>query len=531
MNVGSTVASWLKGLRLLYDDECEGPTGDSSLVTLSQSATAYFANGVRVALLLRALSHDGELSLDTIKELHTPVARLYNWNVLIPILHAMGVDVDADMKVLIVAGDLDIVADVLEQLHGSGSGSGAAKRQGNQGMQQPRAAKETTSVAQFLAFCCTEQLGVSWEQAIELVRAPGHKALAKQQGLGVRGEHSAAVRWFKLVFAHCKHLGALCAGDASEAELALSAMRGGLGSFSPDVVLWCSRLLCRLAADLAHRGTQADTLWAFFSRPNGGAAMLLDAWRMHAELRPDGVLLPLVLHFSGEHLDRFFTHVLPRHLPAPGAYWSFTLELLPLLAGSDGTRGFLAQSGTLRFLLQRALEVCRTMSAPATRGLALEALATLWSLFAREMQELSLTDIDEAEIASSLEALRQSEGGGMGGMAGGIESHEGAAAGKEATSVVLGELKRACRDPEFELQLTAHMQLFRLLDQFAAMTHPVAPILFKVLAFSLIENHHEPVLRQFLVRNMQHTLQQQPFIPVGVLLKPLVKQAILAPTS
>ena len=75
------------------------------------------------------------------------------------------------------------------------------------------------------------------------------------------------------------------------------------------------------------------------------------------------------------------------------------------------------------------------------------------------------------------------------------------------------------------------MQLFRLLDQFAAMTHPVAPILFKVLAFSLIENHHEPVLRQFLVRNMQHTLQQQPFIPVGVLLKPLVKQAILAPTS
>ena len=217
MNVGSAVATWLKGLRLLYDDECEEATGDSSRVTLSQSATAYFANGVRVALLLRALSHDGDLSLDTIKELHTPVARLYNWNVLIPILATMGVDVDADMKVLIVAGDLDIVADVLEQLHGSGTGSGPARRQGGQGMQQPRAANETTSVAQLLAFCCSEQLGCSWDQAVELARSPGHKALAKQQGLGVRGEHSAAVRWFKLVFAHCKHLGALCAGDASEA--------------------------------------------------------------------------------------------------------------------------------------------------------------------------------------------------------------------------------------------------------------------------------------------------------------------------
>jgi len=48
-----------------------------------------------------------------------------------------------------------------------------------------------------------------------------------------------------------------------------------------------------------------------------------------------------------------------------------------------------------------------------------------------------------------------------------------------------------------------------------------------VLAFSLIENHHETVMRHFLARNMQHTLQQQPQIPVGVLLKPLVKQATL----
>ena len=34
-------------------------------------------------------------------------------------------------------------------------------------------------------------------------------------------------------------------------------------------------------------------------------------------------------------------------------------------------------------------------------------------------------------------------------------------------------------------------------------------------------------MRQFLSRNMQHSLQQQPHIPVGVLLKPLVKSATL----
>ena len=93
--------------------------------------------------------------------------------------------------------------------------------------------------------------------------------------------------------------------------------------------------------------------------------------------------------------------------------------------------------------------------------------------------------------------------------------------------MVLRELKRGCRDGDFELQLTSHMALFRLLDEFASAQHPGAPYLFNVLAFSLIENHHEPVLRQFLARNMQLCLQQQPFIPVGMLLKPLVKSATL----
>ena len=117
--------------------------------------------------------------------------------------------------------------------------------------------------------------------------------------------------------------------------------------------------------------------------------------------------------------------------------------------------------------------------------------------------------------------MASGEGEGVGG------GGEGGGAPKDAGSVILRELKRGCRDPDLELQLTSHMALFRLLDEFASASHPGAPYLFNVLAFSLIENHHEPVLRQFLARNMQHTLQQQPHIPVGVLLKPLVKQATL----
>ena len=55
-----------------------------------RQATAYFENGVRVAQLLRVLNAD-VTGLDALKELHTPVARLYNWNLLLPLLHSMGV--------------------------------------------------------------------------------------------------------------------------------------------------------------------------------------------------------------------------------------------------------------------------------------------------------------------------------------------------------------------------------------------------------------------------------------------------------
>ena len=84
------------------------------------AASEEFENGVRVGMLLQLLWSDGaahpDEALDTLKELHTPVAKLHNWNALLPRLKARGAEVDADMKVLIVAGDADIVVDVLEQL-------------------------------------------------------------------------------------------------------------------------------------------------------------------------------------------------------------------------------------------------------------------------------------------------------------------------------------------------------------------------------------------------------------------------------
>ena len=126
-SISAPVASWLTELGILEAKDLDSPPGDVP-VTLSRSAAAEFENGVRVGQLLQVLSNEDDAGLDTLKELHTPVAKLYNWNVLLPVLTSRGVQVDSDMKVLIVAGDVDIVADVLNQLHGARASSTAGRR-------------------------------------------------------------------------------------------------------------------------------------------------------------------------------------------------------------------------------------------------------------------------------------------------------------------------------------------------------------------------------------------------------------------
>ena len=80
---------------------------------MCKPATAHFT----AHLLIYARSVPAKLGavdaeLDTLKETMTPVAKLYNWNLLLPKLRQRGLDVDNDMKVLIVAGDLDIIVDI-----------------------------------------------------------------------------------------------------------------------------------------------------------------------------------------------------------------------------------------------------------------------------------------------------------------------------------------------------------------------------------------------------------------------------------
>ena len=67
-------------------------------------------------------------------------------------------------------------------------------------------------------------------------------------------------------------------------------------------------------------------------------------------------------------------------------------------------------------------------------------------------------------------------------------------------------------------------QSFRLLDEFAAERNQYAPVFYKLLVFSLIENHRDITTREYMMKNMTFIIERHPSIPIGILVEPLIKQ-------
>ena len=66
-----------------------------------------------------------------------------------------------------------------------------------------------------------------------------------------------------------------------------------------------------------------------------------------------------------------------------------------------------------------------------------------------------------------------------------------------------------------------------LLDFFASSNVSFAPYVYKTLIFSLIENHQNEVIRDFIMINMGTALETMNQVPVGVMVEPVVKQVAL----
>ena len=66
--------------------------------------------------------------------------------------------------------------------------------------------------------------------------------------------------------------------------------------------------------------------------------------------------------------------------------------------------------------------------------------------------------------------------------------------------------------------------MFRLLDNLAEQRHSFAPIIYKTLAFLLVEFYWEMDIREIMLCNFMKLYESYDIIPINILLEPLLKQ-------
>lgn len=85
-------------------------------------------------------------------------------------------------------------------------------------------------------------------------------------------------------------------------------------------------------------------------------------------------------------------------------------------------------------------------------------------------------------------------------------------------------LKRATREKKYILRYSSITFLFNLLKNFGLSKSSKAPIVYKLLTFSLIENFNDDDLRELFLKNFASIFFDFPEIPISILIEPLTKQ-------
>ena len=94
----------------------------------------------------------------------------------------------------------------------------------------------------------------------------------------------------------------------------------------------------------------------------------------------------------------------------------------------------------------------------------------------------------------------------------------------EMANTLLFMLKRAIRERSKSIRISSVACLFKLLDKLSSTKNKSAPLIYKTLIFSLIENPNDPTIREMYLSNFKELFISNTSIPVALLAEPLVKQ-------
>lgn len=321
----------------------------------------------------------------------------------------------------------------------------------------------------------------------------GNKYLSHILVKGLKNDASPVVAWLSEVYAWNDIFAELIVREekSNSVTMVLNCLKGGLYSKHREVAIWTARIFTRLAGSFFRQGV-LEQAWQWYAVGGTGLDGTIYFLKKHQGL--GCVAFDLMASMGKQHLLALFTEYHKNVAEDVDQYWNNSLlflKPLSLLATKCSEQEESELEGIIRFWLGILCDTSgNTKDLPNEKTVVMNLLVEIWLLFPNVFEE-----------------------------------------NERVPEYTLSLLTRHARDKNMSLAIFALSNLFKLLEDFALRKSPYAPLLYKALTFSLVENYSVVEIRELAMGSFMALFQLQPAIPVGILVDPLVKQIQLTESS
>jgi hypothetical protein len=490
MEIPENIYSWLRSTNLF--------TLPSSKPELPEDLLSSFESGVGFTKLLKRLNgikvtdtqnkQDRLMTpmaeINTLKKASTPAARLYNWNILSQALSLFHISLDQDTKSLIIAGDREMLTEVLTQIFEAEQGKSLQSHQSRQvkdsGLQldsldEQKSLQSSESCLEFLILSFVRNFSLRPKQGIGLL-AQGCKYLAHIVAKGLKGDFDPVRVWLSEVYSEAEKLSELVVSELKEDSLqfVMNALKPGFLSKDPEVLGWTFRVISRLVLDL---NMASVDVWKWFDEDSvlelclvairrNGEEVLGHAIDLFAQVGQGHLFDLLVLRLQAQSKDRL-------------EYLSLISSFFPYFIDSLADEVF--ETGCVSSWLDLSLQEAENHSVSKQRTLGFNLI--------RDIVERFYARISESEINASLAVVN-----------------------------------RNCRDGNRLIEVMSIAVLFQWLEFFAEQRSSYAGVVYRTLTFLMVEVFAVVDLREIILTNFSEIFRRNQQVPVSVIVEPYVKR-------
>lgn len=436
--------------------------------------------------------------INTLKEAVTPASRLYNWKVISRSLEAFNIMIHPDTKSLIIAGDTDMVVEVLsliydaERLGFPSTTPTKAKATGVvvEEVQQEKELTDSESCVEYFVLSFCHNFSLNPKQGAGLL-VQGSKYLAHIIAKGLKSNFEPIKLWLQEIYSTTEYLSELVFQEhqSGSIDFVLSALKPGLLSKDLEVVHWTLRVLSRLVLDLTEKNL-FEEVWKWFTHASVIEVCTNTLKRMENELY--NTVIDLILQIGQYDYFELFTLHLRNVLTDTKDYIDTVCAFVLQIDESESISEDIRTSGIIPYWVQQALKEAEAGPgrSPDNRVSGLCLLVKLVYTFTSTIEE------SENSMAS-----------------------------------ILALINRTCRDENELLRNISIGMMFYLFEFLMNANSAYGPILYRTLTFLLVETYSTVATREYMLNNFIIIFKNSRDIPVNTLLDPYIKRLQVLETS